>query len=573
MLKKVNSIISKYKGLLYILTLLFFIVAIFDLIGVSLLLNLLNLIMESETKSKFYTLISNTLNVTDKELIILIAASLLVIFSIMKNLFKYFTFKFQFNIIKNLHTHISSKISWSYSNSDFHEFQKHNPQTLIKSSIDTINTFVTFMIIGGLRFISNLLIATLLIGFLLYKDFLMTSGILMIILAVNYIFLKLTKKSNEGLQQERENIIGKMYDGVSNIIYNKAEIFSYKKKEFFNRTFKNQVEKFNLNLYKHNIINSLPQLYSDFLLYFSASIIIITLFTFTLTTSGSLELLVLYAIVMIRIIPISAVIISSYNYIRYHSDSINVIYNLLNIKKEKEYRFIDTSKNIIKINDVNICYDDNEILKNINLIIQKNKKIAFTGATGSGKTTLVKAIAGMKKPSNGKISLYSNEIAYVAQEPYFFDGTLLENIIFDDVNNFNEKKVNKLLKQCLLFDFIEALPNKLDTNIGHRGSSLSGGQKQRLALVRALYFNSDIIILDEVTSALDNNSEYEIRQAIDNINDKTIIMIAHRLSSIKNFDNIFLLDKKKIEDNGNYNDLLLRSSLFKDLVDKAEIND
>ena len=392
----------------------------------------------------------------------------------------------------------------------------------------------------------------------------------MIIFAVNYIFLKLTKRTNESLQQERENIIGKMYDYVSNIIYNKAEIFSYKKEEYFNRTFKNQVEKFNQNRYKYNIINSLPQLYSDFLLYFSASIIIITLFTFSSTTLGSLELLVLYAIVMIRIIPISSVIISSYNNIKYHSDSINVIYNLLNIKKEKEYRFIDTSKNIIKIDDVNIHYDDKIILNNINLIIQKNKKIAFTGATGSGKTTLVKAIAGMKKHSNGKISLYSNHIAYVPQEPYFFDGTLLENIIFDNVNDFNKTKVNKILKQCLLFDFIETLPNKLDTNIGHRASLLSGGQKQRLSLARALYFNSDIIILDEVTSALDNKVEYEIRQVIDNITDKTIIMIAHRLSSIKNFDNIVLLDNKEIVENGTYDDLLLRSSLFKDLVDKGE---
>lgn len=568
MFTKVQSIISLYQNKLYLLAFLFLLVAFFDLIGISLLLKLMNLIMDYDPNNSFTLVIQDFFNTNDKSNVIIIYASFLIFFSMFKNLIKFMTLRFQFGIVKRLHTHISSILANSYLNANFEKFSKYNPQELVKNSIDSVNVFITFIIIGGLNLVSNLLIAFVLISFLFYKSFFMTMSVLIIIMGINYIFIKVSKKNSTTLQQERENIIAKMYDDIANIIYNKLEIFAYKKENYFNQTYSGQVSKFNENRYKFNIINSLPQIYSDFILYFSVSLIVIFLFVFSANTSNALELLILYALVMIRIVPVSSSIISSYNNIKYYSDSINIIYNILNIKKHQEYRKFDSNTESISVENLTLAYDKTKVLNNIDININKNSKVAFVGASGSGKSTLVKSIIGSIPPIEGHIKLYSNSIAYVTQEPYFFDGTILENILFGD-KDVDHKKLDEVLQKCLLTEMISSFSNGVNTQIGHRASLLSGGQKQRLALARALYFDSDVVVLDEVTSALDNKSESEIRKVIDNMENTTVIMIAHRLSSIKNFDNIVLLQEKKIIAQGNYTELLNKSQDFKHLVTKG----
>lgn len=567
------SFIIKYKKSLYLLSFLFLIVAIFDLIGVTLLLKLLNIIMNFDVQNQIISFFKEFLSITEKESIIIIFSLFLILFSIIKNIYKYITFKFQFNVVQKLHTDISTSISKSYLKSNFKEFSKYNPQELIKSSVDSVNVFITFIVIGGLNLLSNLLIATMLLGFLFYKNFIMTFSILILIISINYLFILVTKTSSSILQKERENIIACMYDSIANIIYNKLEIFSYKKEDFFNKKYASHVKEFNQNRYKFNILNSLPQLYSDFILYFSVSSIVIILFVFSGDNNESLDLLLLYALVMIRIVPVSSAIISSINNIKYYSDSINIIFNILNMKKNNEYRLIDNTKNSIDVNDLTISYDNTNILENINIKIEKNTKIALIGSSGSGKSTLVKSIAGVLKPKKGTVGIFNSSISYVTQDPYFFDGTILDNILFGETLLLDENKLNDILRKCLLMEFISTLSDGIHTNIGHRASLLSGGQKQRLALARALYFDSEIIILDEVTSALDNNSEYEIRQVIDNMKDTTIIMIAHRLSSIRHFDNIILLGNKSILVQGKYSELLSSSTDFKILINKGTIDE
>lgn len=568
MFKKTKEIINSYENKLYLLVFLFLIVAFFDLIGISILLKLMSLIMDYSADNFIVLFIQQTIGSNEKSFVIIIFAIFLIFFSILKNIIKFITLKFQFSIVKELHFYISTKISKSYLRSSFEEFSKYNPQELVKNSVDSVNVFITFIVIGGLNLISNSLIAIVLLTFLFYKSFFMTISVLALIMSINYLFIKLSKKSSRSLQQARENIIAKMYDAIANIIYNKLEIYSYNKEDYFNQSYSKQVVNFNDNRYKFNIINSLPQIYSDFLLYFSVSIIVIILFGFAANTNNAIELLLLYTLVMIRIVPVSSSIVSSYNNIKYYSDSINIVYKMINLNEIDEFRKIEQNLNSIVMTDLNISYGNVEILKDINLKIDKNTKVAFIGSSGTGKTSLVKSIVGSLAPKNGNIQMFSSSISYVTQEPYFFDGTILDNILFGELN-VDDIKLNKILKQCLLDKFIINLPNGVNTNIGHRASLLSGGQKQRLALARALYFESDIIILDEVTSALDNKSEYEIRQVIDNMENITIIMVAHRLSSIKNFDNIILLQDKKILDQGNYIELLTTSEEFRKLVAKG----
>lgn len=238
-------------------------------------------------------------------------------------------------------------------------------------------------------------------------------------------------------------------------------------------------------------------------------------------------------------------------------------------------RAIKLSKNI-KFENISFRYNENSpfILKNFNLEISKGEKIGFIGKTGSGKSTFINLFMGLISPCFGKIlidkkNLYDPNrpllmgswrasIAHVSQDIFLSNGSIAENIAFGiPREKINMKKVKSVAIQAKISEFIESCTNKYDTQIGERGVRLSGGQKQRIALARALYKDVSILVLDEATSALDNNTEKEIIKTIDQLNDQiTVIMIAHRLSTLVNCDRIIELKKGKINKEGTPKEIL-----------------
>ena len=211
----------------------------------------------------------------------------------------------------------------------------------------------------------------------------------------------------------------------------------------------------------------------------------------------------------------------------------------------------------IQLIDVSFRYQDdsNWVLKNINLTINKGEKIGIIGTTGSGKSTLIDILMGLLSPTSGKLIVDNHEvtplnsgawminISHVPQSVHITDKTIAENIAFGgNEDNVNFNRIKKAAKDAQLIETIENLEKKYETKIGERGILLSGGQRQRIAIARALYKNLNLIILDEATSALDNETENAVINAIENYgSNTTIIMIAHRLSTLKNCTRIFEL--------------------------------
>ena len=207
----------------------------------------------------------------------------------------------------------------------------------------------------------------------------------------------------------------------------------------------------------------------------------------------------------------------------------------------------------IKFQNVSFAYESSQILKDFNLSISKGSKTALIGESGSGKSTVIRLLTGLTKPSSGdiwidaqKLSLlnlnsYYENIAYISQETPIFEGTLRENIIFDE--NIPDEQILEVLQKVCLGQFLQAAQNGLDTHIGERGVNLSGGERQRLALARLWFSNADIIILDEVTSAMDSLTEETVMGALmEKLKEKTVIMISHRLNIVKDFDQIIELE-------------------------------
>ena len=249
--------------------------------------------------------------------------------------------------------------------------------------------------------------------------------------------------------------------------------------------------------------------------------------------------------------------------------------------KDIEFGSLDKTdiKGNIEFKNVTFGYSEEEgnILENFNLTIPSNKSIAIVGKSGQGKSTIFNLLLRYFEPKEGVILIDDNpldsfteeamhqNIAIIRQDPFIFNKSILDNFKIMD-SKVTLDQIRKYCKLAEIDDYIMSLPNKYDTLIGEGGVNLSGGQKQRLAIARALLKNSKIILFDEATSALDNENQNKIKKAIDNlVKDHTIVIVAHRLSTIIDADIIYLIDKGKVAASGTHEELLKNCKIYKDL--------
>lgn len=260
------------------------------------------------------------------------------------------------------------------------------------------------------------------------------------------------------------------------------------------------------------------------------------------------------------------------------------IFDLLDSEVNKEQDLtkeeLKSLNNInIKIDNIDFSYDkERKVLNNINIDITKNKMVALVGESGCGKSTITNLLLKQRKVDSGSISLneiniddipfevLNKKIGFINHSAYIFNTTIEENIKMGN-KNANETDIKLALKKANLYDFVMSLPNKLKTNVGEGGSLLSGGQKQRLALARTIISNPEIYIFDEATSNIDVESEEKIWKAIYEISDnKTVIVISHRLANVKNSGVIYVLDKGRVVESGNHKSLMDGNGKYYELV-------
>ena len=230
----------------------------------------------------------------------------------------------------------------------------------------------------------------------------------------------------------------------------------------------------------------------------------------------------------------------------------------------------------IAIKNLSFQYGERKIIDDLSLSIKKGEKIAFVGESGSGKSTLIKILLGLLKYNQGKVRLGDMElsgiclnnlydrVSYLSQDAPVFDGTIKENLVFE--KKVSEEQMLGALSEVQLSHLVGNLAEGLNTEIGEKGTCLSGGEKQRLALARLWFEDSELVILDEATSAMDNLTEENVMKSVmQKMKDKTVIAIAHRLNSIAGFDRIILFKEGRIVGQGTFEELLHTDSYFMDL--------
>lgn len=261
-------------------------------------------------------------------------------------------------------------------------------------------------------------------------------------------------------------------------------------------------------------------------------------------------------------------------------DRINSLLNAQdNIVSSPESLIKSSFDQAIQFNNVHFSYDQNQVLSEINWKVNKGQLVAIVGESGSGKSTLMDLLQRFYDVSGGSIEIDGIDlkklrvsdlrslIGVVSQESILFNLTAAQNIAFGDENP-DQQRIIEAAKVANAFDFISALDNGFDTLLGERGNNLSGGQKQRIAIARAIYKNPAVLILDEATSALDTESESLVQQALENLmQERTSFVIAHRLSTVKNADEIIVLSKGRIIEQGKHAELLAQGGHYKKLCE------
>ena len=246
---------------------------------------------------------------------------------------------------------------------------------------------------------------------------------------------------------------------------------------------------------------------------------------------------------------------------------------------------INNFSNAIEFKNVSYTYQNSQkpCLINLNLKIEAKSTVGIIGESGSGKTTLVDLITLLNETSQGKLLIddisskeidkenWRNQIGYISQDTVIFDDSIANNICMWKESASEKERLIEVAEQANILEFIKSLPKGFETQVGDRGVQLSGGQKQRIFIARELYRRPNILILDEATSSLDYNSESKIQKSIENIQGElTLIIIAHRISTLMNADKIILIEEGMIKDIGSYNELKKKSNSFKKLISKEE---
>lgn len=584
-IKKIIKILSyqerKQALIILIITL---IMALLDMIGVASIMPFLAVIANPEiieTNVMLYKLFIFFEFETKNDFVFFLGcvAFILLIFSL---IFKSFTTYVQLRFALMHEYRLSKRLLEGYLSQPYKWFLNRNSAKISKSILSEVSAVTNGCLMPIISLITQAALAITIISLLFFVDP-VVSIIVSLIFGITYSLLYITVSSfvnKLGIVRTETN--EKRFTVVSEAFGAFKEVKVGGLESFFINHFSGPAKSFAQSEAKAAIVKQLPRYGLEMIAFGGMLLGILYLISQKDSFIDAIPILALYAFAGYRFMPAIQQIYSSVTQVRFMGPVLDTIYNDM-ISLDKKIEINDDKKiefnNSIKLNNVFFTFpnETNPSIKNINLNIKCKTKIGIVGGTGSGKTTTVDLILSLLKPEKGSLTVdgveindqnkhsWQNIIGYVPQQIYLSDSSIAENIAFGvKKEEINYKDIENVSKISNLHEFIKNdLKDGYQTIVGERGVRLSGGQRQRIGIARALYRKPQVLIFDEATNALDNLTEKAVIQSIQNIeNDITIIMIAHRLNTVRNCDDIFLLEKGSLIAQGNFENLLKNSKTF-----------
>ena len=484
-------------------------------------------------------------------------------------LFFSFLYYFQYKFVNSINANLSTKILKNYLFQNFEFHLKSDSSKLLRNIRDEVSQFSHGAILQSLNLITESLIFLSILVLLLYFEtkFVIFSFAFILFLGIVYfVFIRSTYQKWGNIRQKFASISLK---NAIESIHGIKDIKIFKSESFFLKNYFNGMKM----LAKANIIittlNQIPRLILELFIIIIVCFFIFYNFNDKIMNANLLPSLGLFIAASFKLIPSLSRIINSLNGLKFNLPATLIVKRELGLIKNIKTNEINNNEILnfeedIKIENLSFKYPNREdfVFKDIKLTIKKNTLVGIRGESGSGKSTFIDLIIGLQDPSNGQIlidgkKLISNKdnwlkkIGYVPQKVYITNDTLKNNIalgILEDQINY--KKLKSVVDQCQLTQLIDKFPQGLDTNLGDRGIEISGEELQRIGIARALYKDSEILVLDEFTSALDDVNELKLIELIKKLsNSKTIILSSHKKKLFSFCDDIFLIKDKKIISN------------------------
>lgn len=569
------------------------IVAIFDIIGIASILPFIAVlsnpdVIESNTILNNLFKFSKIFGIETKQQFLLALGISFFFFLIFAIIFRALATYIELRFTYMREHSISRRLVQIYLSQPYVWFLSRNSSEIGKTILSEVTKTISGGMLPALKLINCLIISFLLIVLLFLVDPKLAMFSILT-LGVSYLSIYMLVRSSVRRVGEKRFIDNQFrFSSIYEAFGAAKEVKVSGLEQVFVERFSKPAKNYAKNTSFEGIISEIPRYALEAISFGGMLLVILYLMIQSSSFTNILPIIALYAFAGYRLIPALQQIYAAITSLRFNSPAINSLYtdmkNIHSISKNFNEKKIVFDKTIT-LSRVDYRYPDTSkiTLKNINLSIGVNTTVGFVGPTGSGKTTLVDIILGLLEAQQGTLEIdqkvinksnvrsWQSCIGYVPQQIFLSDNTVAANIAFGtDIENIDLKAVEKAARIANIHEFIDnELPKKYQTTVGERGVRLSGGQRQRIGIARALYNNPKVLIFDEATSALDNITEQEVMKAINNLHNKiTIIMIAHRLSSLNKCDNIFLLNKGELKAQGNFEQLIQKSDHFKKLAKK-----
>ena len=483
---------------------------------------------------------------------------------------------------------VSKRLIEGYLHQPYTWFLSRNSADLGKTLLSEINHVISHSSIPITNIIAQGVVTASLLLLLVLVDPILALSVGFVLGATYLLIFKFTMSYLATIGRDRLIVNKQRYNAVSEAFGAAKEVKVGGLEQIFVNRFAVPAENYAKYEASAHLISQIPRFALEAIAFGGLILIILYLMYKSNNFATVLPIVSLYAFAGYRLLPAMQKIYAAISLLRYAGSSLNNLYEeLINLEPYtiSTDSTITPLKESINLNNISFSYPNMSemTLKNINLTIAARTNIGLVGSSGSGKTTIVDLILGLLEAQQGTLEIdgqaivknnrraWQRSVGYVPQQIYLSDDTIAANIAFGvSSEGINHESVERAAKIANLHEFvINSLSSGYQTTIGERGVRLSGGQRQRIGIARALYFNPQVLILDEATSALDNLTEEAVMEAVHNLKNKiTVIMIAHRLSTVKECNTIFFLEKGEIKGKGDFETLIKTNKSFRMMADE-----
>ena len=539
----------------------------------------------------FVALIVDRLGISPGESVTFLFAAMFGFF-LLKNAYLLFLVHEQGRFIWDTLASLWRRMYQRYLGQPYQFHMDRNSSELINNISSTLRGMFYSFVMPVINLVTELFVAVAICGLLLWSNPLITVGVLALLttLVAAYYFLFRQPLSRWGANQilQQKSMIQWLTQGLAGI----KEVKILQQEPYFERNFVDSSKRVAHYSRRNLLVTQMPRYMAETVVIGAILVTIYYVGVVKNATEEALPLMAMFTMAAFRLMPAISRIASYMGHIRFGGAALDTIYRDLTMDTgAEESETVDLAPiafdQHLRIEEVWFRYSESgaDVLKGVSLEISRGASIALIGPSGAGKTTLADLILGLYTPTHGRILSDRSDIAKspqgwrrmvscIPQKVFILDAPVWANIALGRNHaDIDQDKLARILDQSQLTETVSEMPQGIDTPVGEAGARISGGQAQRIGIARSLYADADILIMDEATSALDSETEHAISKVIESMKgNKTLIMIAHRLSTVRNCDRLYYMKDGRIVDSGSFEELHNSNEEFREMVRKMDVS-